>query len=76
MTLTVAPVPTESELLPEAVHRYFLAWNAHDVDAVLAALGRSGTYADPATSSPLQGPPLRAYLEGFSPPSPTWPSRS
>jgi steroid delta-isomerase-like uncharacterized protein len=65
MTLTIAPVPTESELLPDAVHRYFLAWNAHDVDAVLAALGRSGTYADPATITPLQGPALRAYLEGF-----------
>jgi steroid delta-isomerase-like uncharacterized protein len=65
MSLTVEPVLTENEQLPAAVRRYVLAWNTHDVDAVLATLGAGGTYADPSTSGPLQGPALRAYLDGF-----------
>jgi steroid delta-isomerase-like uncharacterized protein len=51
--------------LPPIVRRYFDAWNSHDPAAIVATLGESGTYSDPATPSPLAGPALVAYTQGL-----------
>ncbi len=41
--------------LNQALDRYFDAWNAHDPQAVVAALSTGGTYEDPTTGGPLSG---------------------
>lgn len=42
--------------------QYFEAWNAHDPEAVTAALADGATYADPTTSSPLAGRALAEHI--------------
>jgi hypothetical protein len=42
--------------------QYFEAWNAHDPEAVTAALADGATYADPTTSSPLAGHALAEHI--------------
>jgi steroid delta-isomerase-like uncharacterized protein len=49
----------------ELVRRYVQAWVERDADAILAHLGGRGTYEDPATSGPISGEALRAYVEGL-----------
>ncbi len=44
---------------------YFEAWNAHDAEAVTAALADGGTYADPTTESPLAGPALAGHVRAL-----------
>jgi steroid delta-isomerase-like uncharacterized protein len=44
--------------LNQALDRYFDAWNAHDPQAVVAALSTGGTYEDPTTGGPLKGDAL------------------
>ena len=44
--------------LVQALDRYFDAWNAHDPEAVVAALTLGGTYEDPTTGGPLTGDAL------------------
>lgn len=65
MTVTEAAVLPETIQLPAAVGEYFRAWNAHDTEAVLAALEPDGSYEDPATGGPLRGDALRRYLDGL-----------
>jgi steroid delta-isomerase-like uncharacterized protein len=45
-----------------AARRYFDAWNARDVIAVLDSLAPGGTYADPTTPGPLSGEALAAHV--------------
>ena len=52
-------------MLPPALTHaapYFEAWNAHDAQAVTAALCDGGTYADPTTEVPLTGPALAGHV--------------
>jgi steroid delta-isomerase-like uncharacterized protein len=52
--------------LADALDRYFDAWNAHDGDAVVAALTDDGTYEDPTTDGPLSGDALAANVNGLA----------
>jgi steroid delta-isomerase-like uncharacterized protein len=44
---------------------YFEAWNAHDPQAVAAALADGGTYSDPSTESPLAGLALAEHASAM-----------
>jgi steroid delta-isomerase-like uncharacterized protein len=41
--------------IPDVVHRYFAAWNAHDADAIVATFAPGGTYEDPTSGGRLTG---------------------
>lgn len=51
--------------LPDALDRYFAAWNAHDGEAVVASLAPAGTYEDPTTGGPIGGEALAASVAGL-----------
>jgi steroid delta-isomerase-like uncharacterized protein len=38
--------------------QYFDAWNRHDADAIVGLFSEAGTYSDPSTGGPLQGPAI------------------
>ncbi len=52
--------------ITDALKRYFDAWNAHDGEAVVAALTDDGTYEDPTTGGPISGDALAANVEGLA----------
>lgn len=45
----------------DLVLAYMAAWNAHDAEAVLAALGPDGTYEDPSSGGPIKGEAFRSH---------------
>jgi steroid delta-isomerase-like uncharacterized protein len=55
--------------ISQALDRYFDAWNAHNPDAVVAAMASDGTYEDPTTGGPLSGEAfadnVRSLMVGF-----------
>ena len=50
----------------DALNRYFDAWNAHDGEAVVAALTDDGTYEDPTTGGPISGDALAANVDALA----------
>lgn len=42
---------------------YFGAWNAHDLNAILATFNHDGSYADPTTNGKLQGQEITNYAQ-------------
>ena len=45
--------------------QYFDAWNRHDADGIVVLFAEAGTYSDPTTGGPLQGPAIGAYAAGL-----------
>lgn len=49
----------------QVAERYFDAWNRHDAAAIVATFAEGGTYADPVTPGPLNGPAIGAYAQAL-----------
>ena len=49
----------------DIAQQYFDAWNRHDADGIIGLFTETGTYSDPTTVGPLQGPAIGAYAAGL-----------
>jgi steroid delta-isomerase-like uncharacterized protein len=49
----------------DIAQQYFDAWNRHDADGIVGCFSEAGTYSDPTTGGPLQGPTIGAYAAGL-----------
>lgn len=49
----------------DIAQQYFDAWNRHDADGIVGLFSEAGTYADPTSGGPLQGPAIGAYAAGL-----------
>ena len=49
----------------DLAQQYFDAWNRQDADGIVGLFSEAGTYSDPTTGGPLQGPAIGAYASGL-----------
>jgi steroid delta-isomerase-like uncharacterized protein len=49
----------------DLAQQYFDAWNRHDADGIVGLFSEAGTYSDPTTGGPLQGPAIGANAAGL-----------